>query len=125
MVRFFGSSAFQNAENTDTGNKVADAPRKQLHLGANWSFTPKWNSQLDAYAIMDRPRAADDSRDKIDDYNWVNLSINGLEIFNNISLQFTLRNLFDTDARGPGPDSIPKDYPLEGRSAYISISTTF
>ncbi len=124
-IRLFGNTAFQNAENKDTGDKIADAPRKQFQLGANWRLTPKWSSQLDAYAIMDRPRAASDTREKIDDYNWINLSIMGHEIFNNVSVQFAVRNLFDTDAREPGPAVIPNDYPLEGRSAYIGISSTF
>jgi len=124
-IRLFGNTAFQNAVNNNTGDKIADAPRKQLQLGANWRLTPKWSSQLDAYAIMDRPRAANDSREQIDDYNWVNLSLNGREIFRNISVQFAVRNLFDTDAREPGPEAIPNDYPLEERSAYVGVSSRF
>ncbi len=124
-IRLFGNTAFQNAENKDTGDKIADAPRKQLNLGANWKLTPHWSSQLDAYAIMDRPRAAGDSREPVDDYNWVNLSIIGDKIFSNVSVQFAVRNLFDTDAREPGPAAIPNDYPLEERSAYIGVSSRF
>lgn len=124
-VRLFGNTAFQNAENKDTDDKVVDAPRKQLQLGANWQFSQKWSSQLDGFAIMDRPRASGDTREQVDDYNWVNLSINGRDIFRNVSIQFAIRNLFDTDAREPGPGAIPNDYPLEGRSGYVGISSTF
>jgi iron complex outermembrane receptor protein len=124
-VRLFGNTAFQNAENKDTGDKIADAPRKQINLGGNWKLTPHWSSQLDAYAIMDRPRAAGDAREPVDDYNWVNLSIIGDKIFSNVSVQFAVRNLFDTDAREPGPAAIPNDYPLEERSAYIGVSSRF
>ncbi len=128
-IRFFGSSAFQNAENMDTGDNVADAPRKQLHLGANWRHTVQWSSQLDSYAIMQRPRNSalipPDNRKPVDDYNWVNISIIGQQLINKISVKFTLRNLFNTDAREPGPPAIPNDYPLEGRSAYIEVWSKF
>jgi outer membrane cobalamin receptor len=124
-VRLFGSAAFQNATNSDSGEKIANAPRQQLHVGANWQHMPKWNSQLDAYAIMDRPRAPGDPREPVDDYNWVNLSIIGREILLKLSVQFSIKNLFDTDAREPGPVTIANDYPLEGRSAYLGISYQF
>lgn len=125
LLRLFGSSTFQNADNMDTGNKVADAPRKQLHLGANWQYSPQWSCQLDGFAIMDRPRAAGDSRAPIDDYNWLNLSINGRKIYQDLSIQLAVRNLFDSDAREPGPATIPNDYPLEGRSIYLGLSSQF
>jgi len=124
-VRLLGNAAFQNAENTDTGEEVAGAPRQQLYMGMNWAHSQSWSSQLDAYAIMDRPRGANDPREQVDDYNWVNLSINGRDILGDISVQLALKNIFDTDAREPGPSAIPNDYPLEGRSAYLGLSAQF
>ncbi len=124
-LRLFGSTAFQNAEDEDTNNKVADAPRKQLHLGGNWRMNQLWSGQLDAFRIMDRPRAAGDARDEVDDYTWVNLAINGTTIYKSLDFQLAVRNLFDTDAREPGPASIPDDYPLEGRSYFVGLSKKF
>lgn len=110
-LRVFGSLAGHNVEDATTGMKVADIPRKQFHLGANWQHTAQWSSQLDGFAILDRSRAPGDSRAPIDDYNWLNLSINGHKIYRDLSIQLAVHNLLDTDAREPGPAEIPNDYP--------------
>lgn len=124
-LRLFGSVAVQNAEDANTGEPVADAPRKQLHMGGNWSINHQWFGQLDAFRIMDRPRAVGDTRSEIDDYTWVNLTINGKAFYMGLDVQLAVRNLLNINAREPGPTAIPNDYPLEGRSIYFAISKTF
>ena len=129
ILRLFANMAVQNAINKDTGRKVADAPRDQIYMGANIKVNVNWNAQLDAHAIMNRPRAAGDSRTKIADYNWFNLSINGRNFMENINLQIGIKNLFDSNAREPGPAgtvTVPSAIPNEeGRSIYFALSRTF
>jgi len=121
-LRLFGSFAMHNAEDANTGAKVAGAPRKQLHLGGLWRFDNKWSTQLDAFRIMDRPRAVGDTRAEVKDFTWVNLTMNVKNYLKGTDLQLAIRNLTDTDAREPGPTAIPNDYPLEGRSLMLGIS---
>ena len=125
VLRLFGSFATQNAEDADTGVKVADAPRRQLHLGGIWRANNIWSAQLDAFRIMDRPRAAADTRPEVDDFTWVNFTLNARKLFSDIDLQLAIRNLTDTDAREPGPAGIPNDYPLEGRSVMLGLVIDF
>lgn len=124
-LRLFGSIALQNAEDANTGIKVADAPRKQLHLGGHWSITNQWSAELNAFSIMDRPRAAGDTRPEVDDYIWVDFAINAKEIYMGLDVQLAVRNLFNANAREPGPTAIQNDYPLEGRSIFLGISKAF
>ncbi|NOY66792.1 MAG: TonB-dependent receptor [Gammaproteobacteria bacterium] len=122
QLRLFGSFALHNARDANSGVKVADTPRRQLHVGGNWRFAGKWSTQLNAFRIMDRLRAAGDTRPEIKDYTWVNLALNIKKYFQGIDLQLAIRNLTDTNAREPGPTSIPNDYPLEGRSIMLGVS---
>ena len=122
QLRLFGNLALHNAKDANTGEKVADAPRKQLHLGGNLRINNKWSTQLDAFRIMDRPRASGDERPEIKDYTWVNLVLNANKIFKDVDVQLSIRNLTDTDAREPAPDSIPNNYPLEGRGVFLGVS---
>lgn len=121
-LRLFGSFSLLDAEDANSGVKVADVPRRQLHIGGAWRFNQQWSGQLDTFRIMDRPRAATDTRAEVKDYTWTNLTVNAHKVLSGIDLQLAVRNLTDTDAREPGSTSIPSDYPLEGRSLMLGIA---
>ena len=118
------SYAQHNAHDAITKEQAADTPRKQLQLTGDWKFLPQWTTTIDAYRVMDRPRAAADTRKKIADYTWVNANLRGNKLFNDWDIILSIHNLFNTDAREPGPVEIQNDYPLEGRSIYLSLSTS-
>ena len=124
-LRLYGNTAFQNARDMNSGEPVASAPRKQLQLGGNWRMGRHWSSQLDAFRIMDRPRAVGDSRPPVADYTWVNLTVNGRLPLWVLDVQLSIRNLLDADAREPAPVTVPNDYPLEGRSYFLGLSKGF
>jgi len=122
-LNLIGSYAQNNAHDMQTKAYVADTPRKQIHFIGNWKFHSHWTTSIDTYRVMDRARPSNDSREKIDDYTWVNATLHGNNFINEWDITISVRNLFDTDAREPAPIEIKNDYPLEGRSVYFSIST--
>jgi outer membrane receptor for ferrienterochelin and colicins len=121
-----GSSyAWQDAENADTKHAIADAPGQQFKLNANWEISPRWqlNSQLNW--VGDRQRAAGDSRPNIADYTLLNFTLHRKQLVRGMDLSFALRNATDENAREPSSISIPDDYPLESRSAWLGLTYTF
>ena len=122
QLRLTGSFAAHNAKDADSGEKVANSPRKQFHLSGHWRFNQQWSAQLDSFHISDRLRTAADPRAAVDDYTWVNLNIIVNNVFKDVELQLAIRNLTDTDAREPGPQTTPNDYPLEGRGIFLGLS---
>jgi iron complex outermembrane receptor protein len=123
--RIKGNVALQYAENKDTDEAVANAPRRQAYLAALWQHAPRWSTAAEAKWIADRPRAraAADTRPAIDDYTLVNVAVHFTPA-TNWQLAAVVRNVFDENAKEPsdianGAVAIPDDYPLAGRSVFV------
>ncbi len=127
QLTLMGSYAWQHSEDTKTGKRVADAPGQQLLLAANWRFMPDWLLHPQINWVANRHRPTDDTRDKVNDYILVNLTLRRTNIFNNIDFKMVVRNIFDEDAREPSTiaSNILNDYPLEGRSLWAEFSYRF
>ena len=133
--RLRGNLAYQRSEKVATDEDVIDTPELQFYLNPHWAFLPDWSLDIQYYWIGNRHRAAGDTRDAIDDYDLVNLSIRRKNIAKHWDVALAVRNLFDEDAREPSPyDSngldgvfvpIPNDYPMEGRSIYGEVRYAF
>jgi len=125
--------AYQRSKDKETDEIVPDTPAWQFYADANWNFYPKWSLNCQYFWIAERSRAEGDSRQEIDDYNLVNLTLRRRNIFKNWEAAVSVRNLFDKDARDPSPYDptaiggafIPGDYPLEGRSIWLELSAKF
>jgi len=99
----------------------------------NWEFLPDWILNCQYLWISDRHRANGDPRTEIDDYDLANLTLRTNDIIKHFNLAFSVRNIFDEDAREPSPyDStvpdgayIPEEYPMEGRSIYGEVRLHF
>lgn len=115
--------AWQNSEDNDTEEKVADAPEQTFDVTINFDVNKNFSVHLDTRWIMGRQRLSSDSRADIEDYNWTNLSAS-YKITNEWSTQFTIRNLFETDAYEPSDGQIVDDYPLDSRGFWLSINYT-
>lgn len=79
---------------------------------------------------MNRRRPLGDHRPPIPDYAWVDLTLRRKRLHDHFELAFSIRNLFDVDAREPSPAGIPTalipyDLPLAGRSFYGEIRIDF
>jgi len=123
-LRLRGNYAWQRAEDEETGKRTADAPGQQAYLRADWRFWPDWVCSPQATWVGDRARAADDVRPEIDDYTLVDVTLRRSNLLKNLEVALSLRNLFDEDAREPSAslETIPEDYPLAGRSLWVSLN---
>ena len=115
--------AYQSSETSNTGQDIADAPGKMFNASIDWRINRHINLHLDTRWIMDRTRLATDTRAPIDDYNWTNLALR-YEMTDNTNFKFTIRNLFDSDAREPSDGTID-DYPLEKRGYWLTLQHSF
>lgn len=123
-LRLRGNYARQRAKDEETGKRIADAPGQQAYLRADWRFRPDWVVSPQATWVGDRARAAGDPRPEIDDYALVDVTLRRSNLLKNLEVALSLRNLFDEDAREPSAslETIPDDYPLAGRSLWVSLN---
>ena len=113
--------SWQNSENKDSKKDIADAPGQVFDININWDLNESIKLHLDTRWIMNRKRLASDSRTDIKDYNWTNFSTS-YKVSNNWSAQFTIRNVFNTNAFEPSDGQISGDYPLETRGYWLHIN---
>ena len=94
-------------------------------LAADWKFMPDWLLHPQVNWVDGRHRENDDTRDEIDDYLLVDLTLRRDNIIKNFTLALAVRNLFEEDAREPSSGTIPDDYPMEGRNLWAEVSYRF
>jgi iron complex outermembrane receptor protein len=124
-LKLLGNYAYQQSTNETLNHDAGDAPHHQVYLRANWEFLPNWQLSPQAKWIIDRDRMFADARSDIADYTWVDLTLRRKRLLEYWEMAFSIRNLFDVDAREPSSSAIPNDLPLAGRSFYGEIRVNF
>lgn len=119
------SYSLQNAVDSKTEVRIADAPGRQAKANINWQFAPDWSVNSQLGWISDRKRPMGDLRPEIDDYTLVNIALNRKNLLPDIDMQFAVRNATNADAREPSSGTIPDDYPLESRSFWLGLTYAF
>ncbi|MFT7492182.1 MAG: outer membrane receptor for ferrienterochelin and colicins, partial [Pseudohongiellaceae bacterium] len=124
--RLNSSLAWQQSEDSDTGNAIADAPGRQFMLNSYWKVAPQWLLSSQLNWVGDRVRGAGDTRDSIGDYSLVDFTLKRQNIYKNLDISLGVRNVFDKDAREPSSPSgsfvpVADDFPLAGRSFWTEI----
>lgn len=127
---FTTSYSYQDARDKETGVAIANAPGQQIKLNANWEFSAHWHANFQANWVADRERVknADGvsySRKKIDDYYLVNLTLRREQLLPNLDFSVAIKNIANERAYEPSTVEIPGDYPLESRSAWVSLEYRF
>ncbi len=117
--------SYQRATDAHTGAVVPDVPATKLYVNAHWKFLPDWSLDGQYFRVMDRHRAQGDTRPNIKDYDLVNMTLRKKNIMKHWDLAVAVLNMFDTDAREPGPAVVPNDYPLEHRSFRAELRYRF
>ncbi len=117
--------AFQDARDVATDEMAAGVPRHQFYLRGDWRFAPQWTLDGRFNWISSRERPADDPRSTLAGYRTVDLFLRRTDIFGKGEIGFMVRNLLDQERREPSLQSIPGDYPLEGRSFSATIRLHF
>ncbi|MDQ3775791.1 MAG: TonB-dependent receptor [Pseudomonadota bacterium] len=125
-LRLLGNYAYQESTDEATDRDAGNAPHHKLYVRSEWEFLPDWRVSPQFNCVIDRKRAPGDSRPHISDYSTVDVTIRRKRIVDDWGVAFSVRNLFDSDAREPSPGAaIPKDLPLAGRSVYGEIRLEF
>ncbi len=129
-LRLSGNYSLQRSTDEETGRDAGLAPHHRLYLRADWRFAPGWQANAQANWVGERKRAAGDTRPDIDDYATVDLTVRTLRGRNRWDFAFSVRNLFDADAREPSAWGtpfvpLPYDFPLPGRSFFAQTGYRF
>ena len=116
-LRLSGNYAQQRSIDEATGLDAGNAPRHHIYARADWRFMPGWTLNTQVNHVADRRREPSDTRPAIPDYHTVDLTLRKQKWKNDWDFAFTVRNLFDADARepSPAPGLIPGDLPLAPR----------
>lgn len=125
-VQLSGNYAWQYSVDCASDSRIPDAPGQQAFLSVDWRFMPNWALYSQLNWIGKRYRASEDSRDKVDDYFLLDMTLHRTSLWRNIDLAIKVRNLLDEKAKEPSDgQKITDDYPLEGRSLWCELRYRF
>ena len=126
-LRLAAHYAWQRSIDRATRADAGYAPRHDAYARADWRFADNWLAALQVHHIAGRRRAAGDTRAPVDDYTTADLTLRTTAALATWDLAFSVRNLFDADAREPSlaPGVIPNDLPLARRSFHVQTSHRF
>ena len=122
------SFAWQHAERKDGGSRVAKAPGREFSFTVDWKFMPYWSINTQVNWIGGRKRPAGDSRDKLDNFTLVDLTLRKTTQDRSWEFALSAKNLFDKEyvEWGDNPTALDlQDYEMQGRSAYAEVSYHF
>jgi len=116
-LRLSGNYAQQRSIDEVTNQDAGNAPRHHVYARADWRFMPGWALNAQVNHVADRSREPSDIRPVIQDYRTVDITLRKQKWKNDWDFAFSVRNLFDVDARepSPAPGLIPNDLPLAPR----------
>ena len=127
-LHLLGSYSYQNSIDKATNSTSGYAPRDKVYLRADWEFLPDWHATPQFDWVIDRPRIASDPRPPVPNYFWADFTLRRKHLLNHWEVAFSVRNLFNADAREPSPagePGIPNDLPLAPRYFYGEIRFSF
>ena len=127
-LRLSGHFSYQRTIDRATRRDAGYAPRKDLHLRADWRAADQLLVTPQLQWIADRRRPAGDARPPVADYRLVHLTLRSPPRTRGWEWSLSIRNLFDADAREPSlaPGlQVPGDIPLEPRSVRVTSTWAF
>ena len=122
-----GNVAWQESTDEETGKDAGNAPNVQTYLRADWRFLPQWHLNTQVTWVGERKRASGDTRDPVDDYTTVDLTLRYSKNNRAWEVAVIARNLFDEDVREPSVNGVllPNDLPQAGRSLFGEVRYRF
>ncbi len=129
-LKLSANYAWQNARDQLTQTRTSLVPRHQFFTAADWQMSDNLSLHGQLNWVADRSREVSDLRPDIDNYVWLETSIDYTNSEHNLAASVGIRNLTDTDAREPSAWSspaaaIPGDLPLAGRNLVARVSLRF
>lgn len=120
-----GNYAYQHSEDPTTKARSANAPVQQLFTQLQYFVNSNWSANLQYHYIGKRYRRVNDFRDTLTADSLLNFTIEGRNIFNQLDLLLSVRNLMDSDNREPSISVIPNDYPMPSRNIFVELRSSF
>lgn len=122
-LRLTGNYSYQKSIDEVTGQDAGYAPHHHLYLRTDWRHSSGWFASAQANRVMDRLRAAGDTRPQVPDYTTVDLTLRS-PTKGQWDFAASVRNLFDADVREPSlaPGLIPDDLPMAPRSLWLQAT---
>jgi len=123
-LRLSGNYAQQHSIDEATNQDPGNAPRQHVYVRADWRFIPSWMLNTQVNYVADRKREPGDIRPAVADYHTVDLTLRSQARSSDWGAAFSVRNLFNADARepSPAPGLIPYDLPLAPREWRFDLS---
>ncbi|MGR3293535.1 MAG: TonB-dependent receptor plug domain-containing protein [Candidatus Scalindua sp.] len=122
----FANYTFQDAEDTRNRNRLPDVPVHSGNIGINAGFWKYANANLTTLFSGPRPREDGDTRRDIPGQALVNLTLIGRNFIDHLEVRGSVFNLFDKSYDDPAPkNTVPTDYPQQGRSFIIELRFEF
>ena len=118
--------SWQKSEDELNSSDAANAPEQQFYIRTSTSLPSGWDMTLQANHVMDRNRVFDDSRQKIEDYTTVDVTLRKSFLTDQLELSLITKNIFNDDVREPSTNgqsvaNIANDLPLERRRIFGEI----
>ena len=119
--------SFQDSEDEDSNKDAGNAPHHQIYARANWEFMPNWIITPAVNFVLDRDRPPRDSRDELDDYAVVDLTLRSKAFSNSWEVAAGVRNLLNSSPEEPTDATlnISNDLPLERRTVFAEYKNRF
>jgi len=122
----FANYTYQDAEDTRNRNRLPDVPVHNGNIGINAAFCKYANANLTTLLSGPRPREDGDTRRDIPGQALVNMTLIGKNFVDNFEVRGSVFNLFDKSYYDPSPqNTVPTDYPQQGRSVTIELRYKF
>ncbi|WP_031434687.1 TonB-dependent receptor plug domain-containing protein [Methylomarinum vadi] len=121
---FRGNYAWQYARNKEFNRRVSGVPEHKLYSALAWKFIPQWQLQTQLNWVGHRVSPVGDSR-VLDDYETVDITLNGRKLFGHVDVTASVRNLFDSDGKEPAISAYPDSIPIPGQSFYFEAAVHF
>ncbi len=121
---FRGNYAWQISRNLSLRRRVSGVPEHKLYSAVAWKFLPNWQLQTQLNWIGHRLSEVNDSR-KLEDYETIDVTLNGKNLFGFLDATASVRNLFDSDGKEPAISAYPDNIPIPGQSFYFELATHF
>lgn len=115
--------SFQDSEDEATNEDSGNAPHHQVYARVNWEFMPDWTLTSAFNYVIDRDRPPLDTRDELDDYSTLDLTIRSRAFSDQWELSAGVRNLFNSSPEEPTDSTlnISNDLPLERRTVFAEF----
>ncbi len=115
--------AYQTSEDDETDEDSGNAPHHQIYSRLNWKFLPNWPLTPAVNYVIERDREPGDSRNDLDDYAVVDLTLRTRAFSDKWELSVGAKNLFNSSPEEPTDVSfnISNDLPLERRTVFAEI----